>query len=151
MTISIVGTPVATIPQMEQLATDPLNAGRTYPVSKSVFDHFFAKLTFLPDPVGEADRINQLLGTAFPSTEAGGMTRSCKCSSCSHEFTFADHIESSIRMGVHTPDELRQILTGPVYFLTVDTDRTREVICVKCGTKSVVPHCCYARRTYAYV
>jgi len=78
------------------------------------------------------------------------MTRTCVCQQCGHEFSFADHIESAMRMGLHTADDLRRLFVGDKYFLTVDTDKQREVLCLNCEERTQVPHCCYGTRTYGY-
>lgn len=142
---------IQSVDHLNQIAADPANAGRTFQVTKEVFDYFYQRIRFFPRPTGDIERINRLLGTEFDENEPGGMTRSCVCQNCGHEFSFADHVESALRMGVHTADELRYILAGDKFFLTVDTDKPREVLCLNCEQKSFVPHCCYGTRDYAYV
>lgn len=135
---------------LNQIASDPANAGRTFQVTKEVFDHFFEQIQFLPRHPEDIFRINDLLGLSLSEDEPCGMTRVCSCQHCGHEFSFADHVEASMRMGLHTAADLRKLFDGDKYFLTIDTDKKREVLCLSCGEKSWVLHCCYGSKTYAY-
>jgi hypothetical protein len=141
---------IQSVDHLNQIAADPVNAGRTFQVTKEVFEHFIQKLRFLPKPEGDIQRINRLLGIALAENESCGMTRTCICQRCGHEFSFADHVESALHMGLHTAEDLKQLFVGSKYFLTIDTDKQRDVLCIKCGEKSLLPHCCYGSKTYGY-
>lgn len=141
---------VQTVEEMTAIADDPVNAGRTFEVSQEVFEHFRRLLSFLPRTAGEIERLNSLLGTTFDESATIGMTRACVCQHCGHEFTFSDHVEAAMQMGLHTRDELKRILDGDHYYLTVDTEKPRAVLCVSCKEVSLTPHCCYAGSSYGY-
>lgn len=141
---------VDTVERMDALADDPDNEGRTFEVTRPVFEHFFKLLKFLPRPADDISRINNLLGTAFTQEEPGGITRICACEHCGHEFSFADHVQSALRMGVHTREVLKEILAGEKYYLTVDTEKPRAVLCVNCSRITLMAHCCYGGSTYGY-
>lgn len=143
---------IESIEQMYQLVKDPVNAGRTFRVTKEVFDHFDQKVIprLLPNPPGDIARINRLLGINLPDTELVGCTGSCECIHCGHKFSIADHVESVLRMGLHSAEDLKQLFTGSGHFLTVITSKGREMLCPKCDTKSAFPRFCYSTRQYTY-
>lgn len=141
---------IDSIEVMDRIIADPANGGKTYQVTQDVFTHFSERLRILPSPPDDIPRINRMLGTDFPADSRMGLTNECICPSCGHGFSFADHIESVVRMGLHTATDLKRLLTGNRYFLTVATDRGREMLCPKCDTKSLFPRVCYATTLYAY-
>ncbi len=144
------GDIIKSIEDMYRIVTESTNAGRTFHVTKEVFDHFHQKLHLVPNPPDDISRINHLLGTDFPSDTEMGMTGVCICPKCEHRFSFADHVESVLRMGLHTAEDMKQLLSGDQYFLTVATKQGREMLCPKCDTKSFYPRFCYKGNGYAY-
>lgn len=144
------GNTVQSISEMNRIVNDPVNAGRTFQVTKEVFKHFSQKLHLLPGPPDVISRINGLLGIDLSKDERCGMTGVCVCPHCAHEFSFADHVESVVRMGLHSTEDLKRLFTSDKYFLTVATEKGREMLCPKCDTKSFFPRFCYVTRTYAY-
>jgi len=138
------------VEQMKALIAAPGNAGRTFRVSQQVFEYFNERHTLLPREPGEMARINALVGTHFDESERAGMTRPCVCQHCGHSMSFSDLVESAVKMGVHTPPELAEILAGSSYYLTVDTDKPRAIRCVRCDEITMAPHCCYANSSYGY-
>lgn len=148
--IRVESAAIPSIEKMEQIVADTENGGRTFQVAKDVFDHFARKHIVVPCPPEDIERINKLLQITMDDLERTGMTRPCLCQHCGHDFSLADHVESSLRMGIHTRDELGQILTGNKYYLTVDTDRPRAILCVSCDEITLAAHCCYTTENYAY-
>jgi hypothetical protein len=144
------GAAVQSISEMNRIAGDPANAGRTFHVTKEVFDHFSQKLHLLPGPPDVIPRINSLLGIDLSEDERCGMTGVCVCPHCAYELSFADHVESVVRMGLHSTEDLARLFTGDKYFLTVATEKGREMLCPKCDTKSFFPRFCYVSKMYAY-
>jgi hypothetical protein len=115
-----------------------------------VFDHFSNKLKLLPRPDDDIPRINQMLGIDLPQDSRCGMTGVCVCQHCGHNFSFADHVQSVIRMGLHKAEDLARLFTGDLYSLTVATKKGREMLCPKCDKMSLFPRFCYATSQYAY-
>lgn len=142
--------PIDSIDDMYRIVKEPGNAGRTFQVTKEVFQHFDQKLHLLPNPPDDISRINRMLGTSFPCDTRMGMTGVCICPECGHNFSFADHVESVLRMGLHTAEDMKRLFTGDQYFLTVATQQGREMLCPKCDTKSLHPRFCYSTNGYAY-
>jgi hypothetical protein len=144
---------IDSIESMTQLAKDPANAGRTYQVTREVFDHFEQKVRpyMEPNPPGVTSRINQLLGTDFQDNEKFGCVGVCECSHCGHKLTFADHIESALRMGIHTVEDFKRLFTDGNHYITVTAKQEREMLCPKCDTKTFFPRLCYdAGGSYTY-
>jgi hypothetical protein len=140
---------IQSVERMKQIVADPANAGRTFQITKEVYDHFSQKLHILPNPPNDIQRINRLLGLALDENEPCGVTGTCVCLHCGHEFSFAYHIEAALRMGLHTADDLKRLfVAGDKHFLAVVKDVQREMLCVKCGVTSVFPRFCYTTRTY---
>jgi hypothetical protein len=144
------GDAVQSISEMNRIANDPTNAGRTFHVTKEVFEYFSQKLHLLPGPPDVIPRINRLLGINLSEDERCGMTGVCVCPHCAHEFSFADHVESVVRMGLHSTEDLKRLFTGDKFYLTIATEKGREMLCPKCDTKSFFPRFCYRTSTYAY-
>lgn len=142
--------PIDSIVHMEEIARDPAKAGKTFQVTKEVFQHFANRLHLLPGPPDDVARINQMLGTNFPDNEVMGMTGFQICPHCGHKFSFADHIQASLRMGLHTAEDIRQLFTGNQYFLTVATHEKRGMLCPGCDMVADVSRDCYLTQTYAY-
>jgi hypothetical protein len=90
------------------------------------------------------------LGVTVNENDPIGMTGICVCQHCGHNFSFTDHVESAWSLGVHTIDDLKWIFTGDKYFLTVVTEKQRQLLCPDCGTKSLFPRFCYVGNNYAY-
>jgi hypothetical protein len=151
MAVHFEKTVIGSIDEMSRAASKAENAGRTFEVTQPVFKHYAAKLKVLPNTAGDIKHINHLLGASLSASSAMGLTRVCTCANCGHQFTFADHIESAIMIGAHSAAELRTILSGGKFHLTVDTEKPREIQCPKCQVKSFQPHCCYVTDDYAYV
>lgn len=140
---------IQSVDGMEQIVADPANAGRTFQITKEVYDHFRQKLHILPNSPNDIQRINRLLGLALNEDEPCGVTGTSVCPHCGHGFSFADHIEAALRMGLHTADDLKRLfVAGDKHFLAVVKDAQREMLCVKCGVTSVFPRDCYTTRTY---
>lgn len=148
--IEVHGSIVSSVGRMKEIAADPRNAGRTFQVAADVFEFFLRQLIILPRAEGDIQRINMLLGTHFDETYPGGLTRSCRCQHCGHQYSYADHVESALEMGVHSQAQLRDLFSGHRYFLTVDTDKPRQVLCISCKRVSGMTHCCYATSSYGY-
>jgi hypothetical protein len=142
--------PIDSIVQMEEIARDPEKKGKTFHVTKEVFEHFRQRLHLLPGPPDDISRINRLLGTNFPENETMGMTGFQICPHCGHKLSFADHIEAVLRMGLHTPEDIRQLFLGHQYFLTVATHEKRAMMCPNCTIVSDISRDCYSTQTYAY-
>lgn len=142
--------PIDSILHMEQIVNDPAKAGKTFHVTKEVFEHYKNRLHLLPGPGDDIARINRLLGTNFPDNEVMGMTGFQTCPHCGHKFSFADHIESVLRMGLHTAADIKQLFTGGQYFLTVATKEKRDMLCPSCDTVASLDRYCYQTTTYAY-
>jgi len=141
---------IQSVESMEQMVADPANAGRTFQITKEVYDHFSRKLHLLPNPPNDIQRINRLLGLSLDENEPCGVTGTCVCPHCGHRFSFADHIEAALRMGLHTADDLKRLfMAGDRHFLAVVKDVQREMLCIKCGVTSVFPRFCYQTRTYS--
>ena len=142
--------PIDSIERMEAIAADVANGGKSFQVTKEVFDHFRNKLDIRPTSPEGIARINALIGSDFAPDVVMGMSETCACPSCGYELSFADHIESVLRMGLHSPEDLRWLLTNGLFFLTVATKQGREMICPNCDTKAVFPRRCYGTANYAY-
>jgi hypothetical protein len=144
--------PIGSLDQIEAIMGNPANHGRTFHVTKEVFDHFNEQLRPQITPTSPEDiaRINRLIGTNFPGDVVMGFKGDCVCPNCNQNLSFADHVESVIRMGLHSPDDLRRLLSGTQFFLTVGIEQTREMLCTKCGAMSLIPRRCYSGSSYAY-
>lgn len=142
---------ISAIDAFEAVRKDASNEGKVFKVTKSVFKHYSALTKSVTITPAEISRIDKLLGGKLKGASGWGITRTCTCNVCGHVFTFADHVESALKSGVHTADELLGFLNGTDYLLTVDTLRTRDVSCTKCSSVIVTPHCCYTGSRYAYV
>jgi hypothetical protein len=143
---------IMSVNEFQLLAQDKRNAGKTFNVFKSVFDQLSAPLRAKVKTIGEDEEksIKCLLGADL-NLEGAGLTRDCQCSHCNHKFSLADHIAAAILSGAHSPDKLVKIINGPEYWLTIDTDQPRLVICPKCYRSFATIHCCYTFSSYAYV
>ncbi|HEU0174388.1 MAG TPA: hypothetical protein VFV58_09000 [Blastocatellia bacterium] len=140
---------IQSVERMKQIVADAVNVGRTFQVTKEVYDHFSQKLHVLPKPPDDIQRINRLLGLALDENDPCGVTGTNVCPHCGHEVSFADHIEAALRMGLHTVDGLKRLfVAGDKYVLTVVADVHREMLCVKCGVTSAFPRFCYRTSTY---
>ncbi|GLR51820.1 hypothetical protein KYK30_21900 [Shinella yambaruensis] len=134
----------------EKIRSDPNNAGRTFSVSKDIFDHFSEKLRQSTREIGakEASEIEDLIG-ADPGKGAG-TTRDATCEKCNTAFSLSDHVASALLAGKHTAPEMASFFQGNDYWLTVDTKEKRETICPHCYRRGVIIHCCYIFSRYAY-
>ncbi|WP_062388770.1 hypothetical protein [Pseudomonas abietaniphila] len=142
---------ISNIQDFENERQNPSSEGKVFKVSKQVFDHYVGGLKNQAIRNSEIKQIEQMLGGSLGQGSGWGLTRSCTCGACGHVFSFGDHVRSAIKSGIHTADEILGFLNGVDYLLTVDTLKTRNVECVKCGGVIVTPHCCYTSNRYAYV
>ena len=142
---------ISSVSDFQLLAKDTRNEGKTFKVAEDVFDYFSAPLKAKTSVIGsdEAKSIECLLGIQL-NLDGAGLTRDCSCSHCGHKLSLADHIASAILSGVHSADELAKIIKGPDYWLTIDTDQLRVVICPRCYLNFAAIHCCYVYSNYAY-
>lgn len=141
---------VGTIAEMAALVADPAQAGRSFEVSQDVFAHYTAKLRLLPQRPDDVDRVNAMLDINLPQDTTMAMTGEVTCPACSHRFSFADHLASVLRMGMHMKEHLARLLTSDHYVLTVATHTPREMMCPQCGTTSLFARYCYQTAGYAY-
>lgn len=142
---------ITSVDVFQKLAKDKRNEGRSFRVTKAVFDHFATPLRAKTSVIGkdEAEAIECLLGMEL-NLDGAGLTRDCKCTHCNHTLSLADHVASAILSGAHSSDELVKILGGPSYWLTIDTDQLRVIICPRCYREFAAIHCCYTYSNYAY-
>jgi len=142
---------VTSVGVFQDLARDKRNEGKSFRVTKDVFDHFATPLRAKTTVIGkdEAQAIERLLGASL-NLDGAGLTRDCVCPHCNHKFSLVDHVASAILSRAHSADELVNILRGPNYWLTIDTDQLRVVICPKCYRDFATVHCCYIYSNYAY-
>ena len=77
-----------------------------------------------------------------------------RCDSCERRITFLDFVHTAVKQGMHSVDQLRDILTGRAgAFITVrGRDGGREVICFSCGAGGLVTsgYSEYSNSQYAY-
>lgn len=143
--------PIDRLDRMYGILKDAANAGRTFHVTEEVFEHFRSKLRITATSAEGIARINELLGTTFSLDSELGMEGDCVCPNCGHNLSFADHIESVVRMGLHHSNDIRLLLSGERgFFLTVAKEEEREMVCPRCEVKSRVPRRCYGTSSYAY-
>lgn len=146
-------TRITSIDKFEELLTEKKHSGRVFEVSRDVFEHYARKLFIRNVSSGERKEIGRLIGVSIPPSSHMGLTRTFKCTHCSHEFSFADHYRAALEMKIHTAEELAKFTVGDQdghFYLAIDTDKTRDVKCVSCGETTIAPHCCYAGSSYAY-
>lgn len=134
------------------LANDDRNKGKTFEVTKDVFDHYASKLRGNVIPIDAAERqaVECLLGVTLSGATLG-LTRACICAKCNHRLSFVDHVASAILSGAHTVEQMRPFMIGSRYWLTIDTDQLRLVVCPRCYRSFAAIHCCYSTSSYAYV
>ena len=143
--------PIGEVDKLEKLRTDGSNKGKTFEVTKSVFLHYTKNLRHKPVSKRELEELNKLLSARIPDSKRPALSRSCSCPNCGHDFTFSDFVRSALSQSAHSKDQLKGFLTGPRFYLTIDTDAKRTLECPKC--KNVFPgvFCCYTTGSYAYV
>lgn len=142
---------VQSVADYEAVRKDPTNAGKTFSVSKDVFEHYMNGITVTQVTAQEVSEINALLGTSIANTDLVGLTRVSTCGECGHALTFADHVRIALNMSAHAQHELVKFIVGTDYYLTVDTDKKRDIVCPQCKKPTVVIHCCYSTNRYGYV
>ena len=144
-------TVISTVTQFERILHDPNHKGKTFEVSREVFEQFHSTLHDSSQQIEEQEKrsLKNLLCLETSDLTAG-LTRDCSCSHCGHRLSFVDHVASAILSGAHTAEEMRTILTGPQHWLTVDTDQVRAVRCPRCYLDFDAVHCCYTSSNYAY-
>jgi len=141
---------ISNVSEMRHLAGHAGNQGKTFAVTREVFEHFASKLKVKRIGKVEQRAVENLLGVA-PGSARTGLTRNCTCKHCGHTFSFVDHIASALLLGVHSVAELQRFVgRSRDYWLTVDTDLPRVVRCPRCYLDFVAPHCCYVSGGYAY-
>ena len=142
---------VSTVAELQALAKDPRNKGKTFQVTKDVFDHFVAALKGQMKAMPEAEKpgLECLLGTPIADISAA-LTRDNACTKCGHKLSFSDHVASAILSGAHTAEQMRGILLGDKFWLTIDTDQLRLQRCPRCYQDFLAVHCCYTSSSYAY-
>lgn len=142
---------ISAVSDFDKLRKDPNNKGKVFKVRKDVFDHFAGLLSPQVKKI-DADEQRALESLLCIDTQdaTAGLTRDCTCSHCGHDLSFVDHVASAILSGAHSIEEMRDILTGPRCWLTVDTDQLRVVRCPRCYMDFAAIHCCYVSGNYAY-
>ncbi len=141
---------ISTVSEFETVRSNEENSGKTFTVSQNVFSHYAAKFKVTPASSAEISQINEMLGTNLVPDKGTGITRESKCTECGHVLSFADHVKVALSMKAHAKEELVRILSSGVHYLTVDSDKQREIQCPMCKKSTVVIHCCYTGHSYAY-
>ena len=142
---------VSRVEDFECLRSDSNNKGAVFAVTREVFEHYAKRLQQQVKEIELPERqaLENLL-CIDTSGATAGLTRNCACSHCGHALSFVDHVASAILSGAHSAEDMRRILTGPQYWLTVDTDELRVVRCPRCYMDFAAVHCCYTYSNYAY-
>lgn len=141
---------IQSIQDFEVIRSDPANEGKTFAVPRDVFEHYMSGVSIDQITDQEMSEINAMLGTTIANPHRIGLTRASKCGECGHTFSFADHVRVALEMSAHAKHELAKFISGDVYYLTVDTDKMRDVVCPQCKKPTVVIHCCYNTSWYGY-
>jgi hypothetical protein len=146
-------TTVNSIEEFEKYLSDSSNKGKAFIVPKNVFRHYSSRLRVTKPAKKELEELSALLRHPIDDADKMGLTRTCVCPKCKHEFTFADHFKVAMETGIHSREQLVEFTTSAKegrYYLVIDTDEDVTMICPNCGNRFLSTRCCYSTSSYAY-